>query len=123
MRGSLSESSQLIYSRTINQFLSFCKDIDKGFKGLPASAKHVLYFMAELFHNKSKYSSMASKVCIISYYHKIHSLPDPTVDYIVRRTLQGFKKLAEKPKSKIPVSIEMLQKLLVNCNVLGLSAY
>ncbi len=123
IRGSLTESSHVIYDRTINQFISFCKSLDSNFIGLPASVDHVLHFLAETFDNNTKYSSMSSKLCIISYYHKLYKLPDPTTEFIVKRAMQGFRKLAEMPKSKVPISIEMLEMLISKCDMLFLSAY
>ncbi len=107
----------------MQQFLSFCLSIDGSFKSLPANVSHVLYYIRDLFESDIKYASIASKICIISYYHKLLKLSDPTCDYIVKRALQGYKKIAVKSQSKIPISMQMLCNMLSKCELLSLAPY
>ncbi len=109
--------------RVLQQFVSFCVSIDKTFKSLPSNVSHVLYFISDFFENLVNYASISSKICIISYYHKLLKLPDPNCDYIVKRALQCYKKLVVTSESKIPISIEMLCKMLSKCELLSLAPY
>lgn len=79
---------------------------------IPLPLQGVCNFIGHLFQNQYSASSIASHISALSYIHKLLEVNDPTQSFIVRKLLKGCHKLAPAKDSRLPVTKEILRKLL-----------
>lgn len=65
-----------------------------------------------MFENQYCASSIASHISALSYVHKLLDVKDPTQSFIVRKLLKGCHKLAPSKDTRLPITKEILCKLL-----------
>ncbi len=123
VRNSLAPASQKTYRKVFDDFVLFVISIDSNFKKLPASNDHMLKYISRLFTQKVSYATMASKVSMISYYHKIASVLDPALSIIVKKSMRGYQRLSPSQKSKIPLSSEDVESMFKTIDMLVLPVY
>ena len=109
---SLTPATVKCYNSTLVQFQQFLSSLDPRYKGLPANAGHVILFIAELYKSGLTAATITSKMSAISYYHKLHSLPDPVSHFIAQKALAGVRKLASSTDVRLPITLSLLQRLI-----------
>jgi hypothetical protein len=59
----------------------------------------------------------------VSYLHKLANVPDPTRLFVVKKMLQGAKKLSAKPDVRLPITVDILRQLILAVDATSESSY
>ncbi|XP_069139157.1 integrase/recombinase xerD homolog [Argopecten irradians] len=110
LNASISSNTKALYEsalRSFNQFQSLFT-IDYSW---PVPLSHILWFIAFHSNKGSTPNTVKSYLAAISYIHKLHNWEDPTSLFIVKRALEGFKRLKGTPDVRAPITYDLLEKI------------
>ena len=92
---------------------AFCSFMGSHFHGeAPSSVADVRAFIAWLSLRHLSPATVASYVSGVGYFHKIHSWPDPTRDYVVSKLLAGCRRDKVGSDRRWPLTIPLLTRLM-----------
>ena len=69
-------------------------------------------FIAYMFEQEYAPSSILSMVSALSFVHKLLMVWDPADTFFIKKMLQGCKKLRCQVDARLPITINILEKLL-----------
>ncbi|XP_048753445.2 uncharacterized protein LOC125664646 [Ostrea edulis] len=108
LRASLSVSTRVAYKHSWELYRAMSPNI----VSLPLPLQSICNFIGYLFEKQYNASSIASHISALSYVHKLLDVKDPTQSFIVKKLLRGCHKLNPSKDSRLPVTKEILCKLL-----------
>ncbi len=111
------------YNQSILSFKLFLLNSKNLSLTLPANPGHVALFVTFLFHSGLSASTIRSKLSAISFIHRLFSVPDPAVHIIVSKVMTGVNRLVPASDARIPVSLAILEKMILTLPKLHLSKY
>ncbi len=102
------------YQKQFSQFISFGQHTLSLNKTFPASTSAVAAFISHLFHLGYASSTMATYMYLstIAHFHKINDYHDPTASFLVKKMLQGAKRLRPTGDLRAPVTPDFLHPLV-----------
>ena len=109
VQSSASPATNRQYKQQLDTFIDFHKIIHETYK-LPASPNTVSMFAAQLHERGLKCATIQTYMSAISNAHKLQNISDPTITYLVTKTLQGIKK--NEPvitTNRLPITKTILQ--------------
>jgi hypothetical protein len=86
----------------------------------PATTNTVIAFIAQLFLDNCAPATISSIISAVAYVHKMFHSSDPTTGFVIRKMLQGATKLRKLPDSRMPITKDILLKL-VNSTILHIT--
>jgi hypothetical protein len=81
---------------------------------MPITAELYLFFIAHCYVRKLAASTITTYILALSYVHKIHSLPDFSSNFLVKKCLHGYSNSLKTPDKRLPITNDMLEKLVVS---------
>ena len=78
----------------------------------PANSLEITRFISFLSIKNKAPSTIAAYVCAVSNWHKTQGWADPCKSFPVKTTLKGASKDAGAPDSRLPVTPQLLRKLI-----------
>ena len=109
---SLAFSTRKKYLQVIRQYEEFATTILGQQNWFPASVTAVALFMAYLIDKGSSSSTVATSLSALGYIHKLAHHTDPTSHFVIRKILAGSAKIAKSVDSRLPITVDILKKLL-----------
>ena len=98
------------YQHSLSSFQSFLTHYHVAHH-LPVPPIFVALFVAYLHKKNLAYRTIVSTLSAISYIHRCHDLPEPNDNFLVKNSLRGIKNLGTVPDARMPVSLDLLDKL------------
>lgn len=90
----------------------------------PAPLSDLIFYIAFLSFKGLSASTVLTYMSGISYQHKIQDLTDSTKSFLVGKTLEGLKRSnPKKPDLRVPISIDLLRKLIRSLQHVCFSSY
>lgn len=90
----------------------------------PVPLNDLLFYIAHLSLQGRSYSSVLTYLSGISYFHKIHNLPDPTKSFLVSKTVEGLKRNnPPKADTRVPISLALLKRIILSLPHICTSSY
>ena len=89
----------------------------------PISTHTLALFIAFLAEQKYAASTVSSYISALSYPHRLASLPDPTKSEMIQLALRGYCKLNPSRDSRLPISLPILENIIVACEHTKSSLY
>lgn len=114
LAASVAPNTLSVYKNALTSFEDFRNHHTLG-TIWPIPVQHVTLFIAYLFELGYAPATVASYLSGISFYHKIQSYQDPTVAFVVRKLLEGFKRSRQRYDVRAPITENILNRI---CNVL-----
>ena len=108
---SVSDSTASSYNKTILEYQDFVRDLQDDLKSFPANPGQVILYATDLFQKKYAPATIASRLSALTYWHKIHSHPDPCSHFLVQKLLTGTKKSKPQIDDRQPITPPMLQSM------------
>ena len=68
-------------------------------------------------------SSISLHLSALAYVHKLQGMPDPTDSFIVKKMISGVHKLRAKPDTRLPITPDILRRMLDKLQFIGASKY
>ena len=118
-QASLASGSHLAYQRGVNAFQQF--RYTYGFPDIwPANDWQVVAFISSLSLGGRAPSTISSYVAGVAFLHKLNNWVDPTKSFVVKKLLEGCKRLRGQKDCRAPITLEVLQAIntSVRCGVL-----
>ena len=87
-------------------------------------APHILAnFIAYLHHAGKPYNTIQSHLTAIGTLHKLNSFHDPTKAFCISRTIKGIKKIQPKPTELLPITHDLMLKIVDVVQQLNLTSF
>ncbi|XP_053388406.1 uncharacterized protein LOC128551535 [Mercenaria mercenaria] len=109
---SLSQASQNTYNRALSIYKSFVQTNKHIPDAMPITTQNYLFFIAYCHEKKMAASSVSTYISALTYVHKLIGLQDFASNFLVKKCLQGYNNCLKSPDKRLPITIEMLHKLL-----------
>ena len=116
MSASLTEASQAAYTRAWVHFKNFLAETSLSLT-FPVPVDHLVAYISYLFDQNYASSTITSFVSAISFVHKITDYPDPGEKPLIKKLLQGCRKLKATSDGRLPISIDILHQILKSSSV------
>lgn len=81
-------------------------------ESFPAQNSSVILYISFMVNQGYAVSTIASNLSAISFFHKLLEFNDPTNHFIVKKIMAGAQKMHKKVDTRIPITSEILQKLM-----------
>lgn len=119
LSASLSENTRAVYNNAMNNFNIFRQQYVLP-NSWPVPVSHVASYTSYCFHQGYSPASVSTYLSALSYVHKLQQLPDPTQSFIIKKILEGFRRLRARPDIRAPITHDILVKI---CRVLQFVCY
>jgi len=111
LEASLAPNTRLSYSGSMRRFEAWC--LANNLLSLPAAPKTVAEYIAALYNEGFKASTIRTNIAGICAIHRDAEHPDPSESRLVHRVLQGAMRLkGMRPTRKAPTEMEDLDRIL-----------
>jgi hypothetical protein len=104
-------SSVTIYKQAIAYYKLFLSIYFPQSTVLPATVEKLSLFVAFCYHNQLACSTVNTYMSVISYLHKIGEFHDVTQSFVIKKSLQGLRKIGDKKDTRLPITYSILQLL------------
>lgn len=122
-QAALAPSTRSTYRRAWDLFETFSSTIMGQQFHLPLSVSTISLFVAYLFSKSLAPSTVSTYLSAIGYVHKMLSLPDNTQTFLVEKLVMGTYRLSKTFDTRLPITIPILNKLLLHIPVVIKSTY
>ena len=119
---SISANTRAVYLPALKNFKDF-RILTKLPDKWPVPSNHILLFIAYHSGKGSAASTVSSYISGISYVHKLRQWTDPAELFIVRKALEGLRRLNRTKDHRAPISEELLVKICGALNQVCYSEY
>jgi hypothetical protein len=100
------------YSRGLTQFEQFLTEFCLQ-PIWPFSVDHILRFITHLYQPKITHSTISCYLSGITFYSKINRFKDSTQEFVVRKALEGAKRIVgAMSDSRLPITRDILISLI-----------
>ncbi len=100
------------YERRFAQFTNFVKTTLGTSNPFPAHVRSVYSFIAHLFSLGYAPSTITSYLSAVAYFHKINDHPDPTSSFLIKKMVQGARKMRPTADIRAPITPSILHRLV-----------
>ena len=78
----------------------------------PAPVSHITYFIANCFEKGYAAATITTYIAGIGFYHKINGWTDPLNSFLIKKLLEGCRRLRPQADTRAPVTLGILEKIL-----------
>ncbi|XP_061464864.1 integrase/recombinase xerD homolog [Rhineura floridana] len=119
----LAPSTQKAYEHSFAKFQRF-RTISELPMAWPIPVSHLLQFMIYLKGHNNSVSTIAGQLSALAFISKVRGLPDHSVDFRVRKVLEGWSHSAPRPTDRRrPITPDVLLQILAMFRCLCSSQY
>lgn len=122
MASSLSDNSQLVYRNALSIFNQFRHNYNLP-NDWPSPVAHLTLFITFCFEMGYAPSTISTYLAGLGFHHKLHNLEDPTTSFVVRKLLEGCKRMRGSLDVRAPITETILRKISLVLPVVCFSAY
>jgi hypothetical protein len=123
MDAALAPNTKKVYKQAISCFRGYMKTYYKVCCISKVSLGQVICFVAYLFRVGKAPGSITTYLAALSYYFRISNTPDLTNNFLIKKMLSGAKRLASSSDMRQPITLPILEKLLVSLQYITHSRY
>ena len=121
--GAMSPATITSYNRTLNHYFVFLQSLNRECQILPTNPGHLCLYASHLYRLGMAPATIRSKMCAVSFLHKLYSKPDPCDNFLFKKLMIGFSKINPQEDSRLPITLPMIRDILAKLPTLGLEAY
>lgn len=122
IQGSVSTATWQAYARAWQEWVEVQREVGTECKG-DEWGSLVLYFVVKNFVKGVSPASVGRKLAGLAFWFKLEGLEDFTKSFIVRQAMRGYRKGRRVADSRRPVSIPVLQVVLMKLGEVCFSMY
>lgn len=123
LKGALTNSSTKSYTRAISFYRSLMLIYFPSNSFLPITLEHLVLFIAFCMHKQLAYSTVLTYISMLNYVQKLAGFRDLSHNFVIKKSLEGFRKLKAKPDSRLPITPVILRRLVSSLEHLGFSHF
>lgn len=102
------------YNRAKFVYIEFLQTYFPGANPFPLDVEHIILFISYCYTKHLAPQTVTTYVSALGHFNKLAGYSDTTQVFVVRRALQGFKKLKGSPDVRLPITPSILRKLIVS---------
>ena len=108
---SLSGNTKTVYSNALKRFSDFRSQYTLA-NVWPVPVSVMAFFVSFCYQQGYSPSSVMTYMSAISFVHKLRNIDDPVDSFIIRKLLEGFKRLQSKKDLRAPITEDILIKII-----------
>ena len=112
LAAALSHSTRRTYSAAIKSVYSFIRRAHPKALLFPAASKYIIAYITFASNRGLSPSTITSQLSVVSYLHKLASLPDPNQRFLIQKMLAGARKLKPQSDVRLPITPNILRLLI-----------
>lgn len=112
LSASISVNSQTVYKNALSAFARFRHQYNFP-NTWPSPVEHIIFFVSYCFNSGYSPSTITTYISGISFYHKLRDINDPTATFIVKKLLEGCKRIRPRKDVRAPITEEILSKICI----------
>ena len=115
LKSSLASSTRKAYKEHLDRFNVFMKCYFKRhvWSEGPVNCNITTTFIAYLSTSKYSASTIISNISAIAFIHKLNGWADPCDTFVVKKMLTGAKNVQGSFDVRLPITLEILEKVIV----------
>lgn len=106
----MTENTKTVYATAIRNFDEF-RTLYRMHKVWPATVDQVVYFISYCHERNYSASSVTTFLSALSWMHKIKYMQDPTVVFVVKKMMEGYRRLRQSKDIRAPITQGVLIKI------------
>lgn len=123
LANSVAPSTMKVYNQVLQSFGKFRNESGVN-QSWSIPLQDIIDFIAYLFKSGLTHSSINCYISGLSFHNKLNNLQDNTNSFVVRKVIEGVKRVSIcKKYSRLPISRDLLGKILSVLNVITKSQY
>lgn len=119
---SMSENTKTVYQNALKCFKSFRQNYSMP-NIWPVPTAHLASFVSFCFNQNYSPATVTTYMSSISFIHKLKNMDDPTCSFIIKKMLEGFRRLRSIRDVRLPITKELLVKICSALQSVCYSAY
>lgn len=114
LSASLAPATRRVYRKHLQRFNDFVQTyfVEHEWPQGPVNSTVLAKFIAHLSSKGYSPSTILSNVSAVSFVHKINDWSDPACSFFIKKLLLGARKLSGDNDSRLPITVEILEKLI-----------
>lgn len=119
LAASVSENTKVVYRNALKCFYDFRRRYALA-SLWPVPVLHVATFVSYCFRQGYSPATVTTYLSSLTFVHKIRNVADPADSFIIKKILEGFRRLRSRRDIRAPITQDILLKI---CQVLPLICY
>lgn len=111
LNASMSENTKAVYQNGLKCFAEFRSNYSFN-QDWPVPVSHAAAFISFCFQQGYSPATVTTYMSAVRYIHKLRDLPDPSQSFLIRKILEGFKRL-KSTNIRAPITKKILMKLVL----------
>lgn len=122
LEASLTENTKLVYRNALSALRHFQTTFNLQ-QDWPIALSDIILFISFCFQKGYSAATIATYVAGVSFQHKIRNIEDPTNFFLVKKLLEGAKRLRRRPDTRAPILEETLEQICMALPKICFSKY
>lgn len=118
----MSENTKTVYRNAMKCFYDFQRRYALVNRW-PIPVSNVANFVSYCFQQGYSPSTVTTYLSALSFVHKLRSLEDPTDSFLIKKILEGFKRLQSRKDVRAPITEDILIKICQSLPVICYNQY
>ena len=115
-------NTRLAYATACRKFQEFRVEY-KLPTSWPIAASHLVLFISYCFETGLAASTIRLYISGISFVHKIHNWPDPSEYFMIKKMLEGCRRLRQRKDVRVPITLSILTRICQQLTFVTYSRY
>ncbi|XP_062570433.1 uncharacterized protein LOC134232478 isoform X2 [Saccostrea cucullata] len=112
MDNALTNGTRNSYQRAKLAYEEFLEVHFPGTVTFPIHVEHLVLFISNCYQKGLAPQTVCTYLSALAHFSKMKGHVDPTQNFVIKRTIQGFQKLKSRADVRMPITPSILQKLV-----------
>lgn len=108
----LAPNTKKAYSNAYQNFMKFLLKFYPSVNFTSVTLDMLIIYVSFLFNEGRNPNTITSYLAALSYYFKLHGLPDLPSHFLIQRMLRGARRLSAVPDTRCPITFDILKEIL-----------
>lgn len=108
----MTETSKRGYKKAIDVYKIFLSQYFPSSSVLPLTSESIVLFIAYCKLKNLSFNTISTYISMLNYIQKMSNFPDISKCFVVKKALEGLRKLKAKPDNRLPITPIILEKLI-----------
>jgi len=105
----MAPSTRQTYRRALQAYISILPSQTPSF---PATHQNIVKYISHLVSANYAPGTVITYVSALSFVNKLYGHPDPLHNFVIKKILEGTRKLAPSADKRLPITIPILHRLI-----------
>ena len=123
LNSSIAPTTKAVYRQAYVNYTKFHQTYFPDIAVFPINSLQIAKFISYCALQGLKGTTIQTHVACLNYFHNILGFTSPCNHFLVKKLLQGSKKLSNKPDKRPPITLSILKSLLACIGNMDISHY